>query len=415
MPVKLLIRSRLLRFLCILGFCLISNFVQAQYFYLTQNRKRVTVPFQLVRNMVIVRLKINGKGPFNFILDTGVGVMIITDPAVGDSINVLNARTIKLAGFGEGEEYEASIAPYLKVDMPPGLSSVGISAAILKKDHFGLSNYAGMPIHGLLGYDFFNSLQVKFNFTDTTMTVYRPDQDIKLKKLYKIPITIEDNKPYISVPITLNDGKVVNTRMIVDLGAGHPILINNSSKLNGYPSKYIYANLGLGFNGPITGVISRIDEVEFGKYKFRNVLTSFPDEQSLRPGYDIDNRDGNLGLGILKRFTFIMDYPRNAIYVKPNGDIKRPFEHDMSGMQYYAGGSDYKHIIIERVEPGSAADMIGIQKDDEILDINFKPVARMSLEEIDEIFKSKDDRSLLLEVSRKNKSSFKVLTLKRRI
>ena len=414
MLVKLLKKGRLLCFLFTLILCLVNNLVQAQYFYLTQNRKHVTIPFRLVRNMIIVCLKINDKGPFNFVLDTGVGVMIITDPCVADTLNVYNARTIKLSGFGEGEQYEAYIVPYLKVEMK-GLSGFGISAAMLKTDHFGLSSYAGMPIHGLLGYEFFNNLQVKFDFSDSTLTAYRPDQNIRFKKSYKIPITIEQNKPYLTVPIKLTDGRIVDTKMVVDLGAGHPLLINNTTKTNGRPPKCIAANLGLGFNGPITGVISRIQELQFGKYTFKNVLTSFPDEQSFNPLYAVSDHDGNLGLGILKRFTFIMDYPHNAIYVKPNADMKRPFEHDMSGMQYYAAGGDYKHVIIDRVEPGSAADIVGIQKDDEIIDINFKPVSKMSLEEIDEIFKSRDDRSLLIEISRNNKSTFKVLTLKRRI
>lgn len=414
MLVKLLKNGRLLRFLIILVLCFSNLLAEAQYFYLAQNRKRVTIPFQLVRNMIIVRVKINDKGPFNFILDTGVGIMIITDPCVGDSLNLSNTRTIKLSGFGEGEEYEATVAPYLKVEMH-GINSFGVSAAILKKDNFGLSAYAGMPIHGLLGYEFFNALQVKFNFSDSTLVAYRPDQVVKFKKSYKIPITIQDNKPFVLVPMKLSDGTIVNTKLVLDLGAGHPLLINNTTKTNGHPSKCISANLGLGFSGPITGVISRMQEIEFGKYKFKDVLASFPDEQSFNPLYATADHDGNLGLGILKRFTFIMDYPHNAIYVKPNSDMKRPFEHDMSGMQYYAAGDDYKHIIIERVEPGSAADVIGIQKDDEILDINFKPVSKMSLEEIDEIFKSRDDRSLLIGVSRNNKESFKVLTLKRRI
>jgi C-terminal processing protease CtpA/Prc len=67
------------------------------------------------------------------------------------------------------------------------------------------------------------------------------------------------------------------------------------------------------------------------------------------------------------------------------------------------------------VEPGSPGYDVGLEKDDEIVFINFKPVAKMSLEEIDEIFRSKEDRSLLLEVYHDKKYDKVILTLKRRI
>src|ERR1700709_1039584 len=72
---------------------------KAQYFSLDSNRKRVVMPFYFTRNLVIIKLKINNKGPFNFILDTGVGQMLITDPMMVDSINVQNKRTIKMTGL----------------------------------------------------------------------------------------------------------------------------------------------------------------------------------------------------------------------------------------------------------------------------------------------------------------------------
>ena len=55
----------------------------------------------------------------------------------------------------------------------------------------------GMPIHGLLGYEFFNNLAVKINVHDSTLTVWRP-KDLKVfRKGVHIPITIEDRKPYV--------------------------------------------------------------------------------------------------------------------------------------------------------------------------------------------------------------------------
>jgi hypothetical protein len=399
--------------LCLL--CFSFTPLKAQYFDLDAGEKSVKLPFRLVRNLVIIKLKINDRGPFNFILDTGVGLMIITDPKMVDSISVQNKRTIKMAGLGEGDAYEAYVTPPLKIDIP-GLKSYDVAAAILKTDHFNLSNFAGMAIHGLLGYEFFNNLAVKLDFMDSTVTVYRPQAVRSFRRGTKIPLMIESRKPYIEALVKLPNGTQQMSKLVVDLGAGHPVSLENMIKKHGLPQKFVIANLGVGLTGPISGFLSRIDEIDLGKYKVKKVITSFPndyDEEMLK--YMSVARDGNLGVGLLKRFMVIFDYHDNALYLKPNSNYGEPFEHDMSGIEYYAAGEGFKHLIISRVEAGSAADEVGLEKDDEITAINFKPVGDMTLEQIDNIFKSKSDRSLLIEVYHDHRYDRVILTLKRRI
>jgi hypothetical protein len=284
----------------------------------------------------------------------------------------------------------------------------------LKKDHFGLSNYVGMPIHGLLGYDFFANLAVKVDFGDSTITCYRPKDDRLFKKGDRIPISIENHKPYLVAKVHLPDGSIKESKMVIDLGAGHPMSLDKFADEHQLHWNCIMANLGVGFNGPINGYLSRVNEIDIGKYDIKNLISSFPEADSIVKIIDV-NRDGNLGIGLLKRFTVVFDYPDNALFLKPNSNFKEPFEHDMSGLEYYAAGDGFKHIVISRVEPGSAGDAIGLEKDDEIISINFKPIANMSLEEIDNLFKSENDRSLLLQVYHDKRYDSVILTLKRRI
>ena len=416
MLLKLLHRTKLLPVLgliCLM--CFSFSQAKAQYFDIDNGYKSVKLPFKLIRNLVVIKLKINGKGPFNFILDTGVGLMIITEPKLVDSINLQNKRTIKMSGLGEGDAFEAYVTPPLKVEIP-GLTSYDVAAAILKTDHFNLSNFVGIPVHGLLGYEFFSNLAVKLNFTDSTVTVYKSRNARIFRKGEKIPISIESHKPYLQAKVKLPNGTEQMCKLVIDLGAGHPVSLENMIKKNGLPQKFVIANLGVGLAGPIYGFLSRIDEIDIGKYKVKSVITSFPndyDEATLK-SMSVQ-RDGNLGVGILKRFTVIFDYPDNVIYLKPNEYFRTSFEHDMSGIEYYAAGEGFKHLIISRIEPGSAADEVGLEKDDEITAINFKPVADMSLEDIDNLLKSKNDRNLLLEVYHDHKFDRVILTLKRRI
>jgi hypothetical protein len=392
--------------------CLMFLSSAAQSFEVDNNRKNVSIPFRAIRNMVVIKLSINGKGPYNFILDTGVGLMIITEPKLIDSLSV-QKRTIKLSGLSEGDDFEAFVTAPLKIQIP-GLSSEGVGAAILKKDYFNLSGYVGMPIHGLLGYDFFNSLAVKISFNDSTITVCRPMDLRPPKKSQRLNIDIQDKKPYLDATVTFAGGKKVSNKLIIDLGAGHPLSLENQIAKNGLPKKSIVANLGVALNGPISGYIGRIEAIELGKYKLKNVITSFPNDHISAQKFSIE-RDGNMGIGILKKFDVIFDYAYGALYLKPNKNFNKPYEYDMSGLEYYAAGENLDRLIISRVEPGSAGADIGLKKDDEIVSINFTPVIKMSIEEIDQYFKSKDERSILLEIYRDNKFEKLIITLKRRI
>ena len=385
----------------------------AQYFDINGHSKKVTIPFRMIRNMVVIKLKINNKGPFNFIMDSGVGLMVITDPELIDSVNIPGKRIIKLGGCGEGEAYDAYVTSPLQIDIP-GLTSYNVSAAILKTDHFGLSNYAGMPIHGLLGYEFFSNLAVKVNFDDSTLTVYRPKDERLYNKGEKIPITIENHKPFLEANVYLPDGTVKKSKLVIDLGAGHPISLENMADSPELPKNCIHANLGMSFTGPVCGFLSRINEIELGKYKIKNLISSFPEADSLKRRF-MEKRDGNLGVGLLKKFVVVFDYYNKVIYLKPGPSYHEAFEHDMSGLEYYAAGDGFSRVIISRVEPGSAGDAIGLEKDDEIVSINFKPTANMTLEQIDDLFKSQNERSLLLEIYHDKKLDDVILTLKRRI
>jgi hypothetical protein len=391
-------------------FCLVTN---AQYFTLDGGRSK-TIPFELVRNLIVIKVSINNKGPYNFALDTGVGFMLITDPALLDSINIPNKRSIKVNGFGDGPGFEAYLTPALKVDID-GLISNNVSAAIFKKDAFGLSNYSGRPIHGLIGFEFFSRLAVKISFTDSTMRVSLPKNMRFYKRATKIPISIEDKKPYFTTKVVFADGSEKQSKLIVDLGAGHFISMENVANKATIQKRFITANLGMGINGLISGTLSRIKEVELGNYKVKNVIAAFPQDEERTRALAVP-RDGNLGIGLLKKFDLIIDYPDSVIYLKPGPNYRKNEEHDMSGLVYFADVlDDLQHIIIYQVDPDSAGEAAGLQPDDEIVAINFKPVSPLSMQQIDELFRSSDGRILILGIFRNKKYLNVMLTLKRRI
>lgn len=389
----------------------------AQKFEFSGNRKRETLAFRMIKNQMVIQLHINGKGPFNFILDTGVGLVLISDPKLIDSVSFQNLRSIYITGFGEGEKLSAFIAP--SVDLRIGNTiAKNIPAAILKEDIFELSNYVGIPIHGLIGYEFFQSFVVRLNFLTSTITVFQPEKAYIPRKGNRIPLSIEERKPYINTNIQLKSGKKLPVKLIIDTGAGHPVSLET---MDGFPfelpEERIRGNLGVGLTGPIDGYIGRITSLQLGKYTLNNVIAAFPDYEDAASRVFSINRNGNMGLEIIKRFNVVFDYNRAAMYIKPLATLKDAFEHDMAGLEIGSAGENYKRLIITRVEPSSSADLTGLMKGDEILAINFKPVSEMSLSEIDTMFRSRNGRNFVIDVLLKDGKSKRrvILTLNKRI
>lgn len=408
-------RMKLLALLTVILF--LSESVSAQHFTFSGNRKRELIPFKLVKNLMIVPLYINGEGPYNFVLDTGVGLFLITDSKLIDTLSIKNLRSIKITGFGEGMDLGAYVTPSLRVRIGSAIAE-SLPAAILKDDIFQLSGYAGMPIHGLIGYEFFSSFKVKISYTQSMITISHPERKLQMRRGTKIPITIEDKKPYMVTQITLSDGRKIPVKLIIDTGAGHPISLENyNGKPFEIPEVNIAANLGVGLTGAINGYIGRIPAVKLGKYTLNNVIAAFPDYGDVGSKVLSVQRNGNMGNSILKRFDVLFDYSSKVMYLKPSSFLKEPFEHDMSGMELSSAYPDYDRVVITRIEPYSPAEAVGLKKDDEILSINFKPVKQMTMQEIDNLFRSRDDRSFILEVlSNKGKDRERViLTLQRRI
>ncbi|WP_316819531.1 aspartyl protease family protein [Pedobacter gandavensis] len=368
----------------------------------------------LVKNLIIIPVFINEKGPYNFILDTGVGPMIISDPSLTDSLKIKDLRTIKIAGLGKGNEIEAYVSS--SIDARVGKARLEhVPTALLKEDLFRLSSFVGMPIHGLLGYHFFKSFIVELKYSTKRVVFYLPSYGKKIKG-ERIPLEMINDKPYTKIQIESPELGLLTLKMLVDNGASHAISLELLDK-NPFPLPpvSILANLGVGLGGPISGHIGRTPEVKIGSFQLNNVLSSFPKYEEVAAKVLLNDRNGNLGADILSRFDITFDYEDNAMYLRKNGNFKRPFQHDMAGMEIYADGTTRKRYFIGRIEPDSPAEQAGFQADDEIVSINFVPASNYSLTEINKLFREDNGKTVIVTVMREGLLRIRVIKLKQRI
>lgn len=386
----------------------------AQNFEFSNDRKKDAINMILIKNLVIIPVYINDKGPFNFILDTGVGPMIISDPSLTDSLNIKDLRTIKISGLGKGGEIEAYVTTSLEARI--GKATLEhIPTAVLKEDLFRLSSYVGMPIHGLLGYHFFKSFIVELKYSNKRVVFYLPSYDKKIKG-ERVALEMINDKPYAKIEIESPELGALTLNMLVDNGASHAISLEILDKKPfPLPPVSILANLGMGLGGPISGSIGRVPIVRIGSFQLKEVLSSYPKYEDVAGKVLLHDRNGNLGADILSRFDVTFDYADNAMYLRKNGNFNRPFQHDMAGMEIYSDDTQLKRYYIGRIEPDSPAETGGLEADDEIIFLNFLPASSYSLTEINKVFREGNDRTVVVTILRKGLLNIKVIKLKQRI
>lgn len=386
-----------------------------KHFVLDGKRTQDLIPFKKSRGLIIVETYINNKGPFNFILDTGVGSVLITDAKLKEALNLKFVRKIEISGLGEQSALEAYTVPFLSFSVGAAHCK-SISAAILSEDVFDLSGYVGMPIHGLLGFEFFNSFVVKINYEASVLKVFNGEKPRLYKKGTKFPLTLIDNKPYIQATVETDEGKKYPLNLLIDSGSGQTLSLESyQQKPFDLPQKFIPANLGVGLSGNIRGFNGRIKNFTLGKYSLNSVVCSFPYFEDVGAKTSASNRNGSIGNPMLSRFSVVFDYHKHQVYLKPLPNYKKPFAVNNSGIELVASGDSFNHYLISRVEPQSAAEEFGVLVGDELVAINFRKVNTMSLSEIMKFFCAEDGRTLFIEIARGDEFIAGILKLKSRI
>jgi len=371
----------------------------------TKDIRSVKIPFRIINNLVIIPLHINNSDSLFFILDTGVKTTLITELDSSQALELNYARHQKIRGLGEGDELEA-IHSYSNRFYLPHILGKNQDILVLTEDIFFLTSKLGTHVNGLIGYDIFQNLVVEIDPIQRKMTLHQASRFRKPKNFESMDIELEGGKPYIYTKIHLN-GKWIDVKLLVDTGASHAIsLEKNEKKGIDIPQKNIDAYLGRGLSGEVKGKMARIDGVKFGRFDLKNVISAFPDSVSMGGLMGINHRNGSLGSDFLRRFYVIFDYPNKKMYFKPNNEYKNAFHLNMSGMELSMPVPNFPIYVISQISPDMPAHRAKLKLGDEILKINGSSVFGMNLNQINELFHSKEGRKINL-VIRRNELIFK--------
>ncbi len=417
-------------------------------FRLPHQQKKDRIKFELLNNLVVVPVEVNGK-ELTFILDTGARNSMLFSLSEIDSIEVKNVTPIKIRGLGTGGTIDALKSLNNQIKIGDAVDN-DHTLFVIFDESINFSPRMGIPVHGILGYDFFKDFIVKTDYSREELTIYNPRhyQERNCRKCETMDIFLKDDKPYLKTPI-VHDNDTTEVTLLIDSGASDALwLFNEDWSITEEPKNYFDDFLGLGISGGIYGKRSKLDGILFGDYSFKRVNVSFPEHKALEEIVLFDERDGSLGGDILKRFTVIMDYGSKKMILRRNRFYKSPFHYNMAGLVVEHDGlvsvssfSKTEEISLEpgvnsannsieiRVNPilnfflapkyiiaevrkDSPAALAGIEKGDELLTLNGKAAYKFKLFEITELFTSKSNRKISVEIKRNGRIFKKKFVLK---
>lgn len=416
--------------------CSLSVFGQESFVF-ENGVEKVSIPFKFINNLIFIPIKVNGI-ELNFMLDSGVEETILFSMEDKKEVSFFNVEKITLRGLGSEASIEGLKSTNNKLECN-GMKSGNHLLYIVLDQSFNLSSHIGIPVNGIIGYNFLKNNLVEINYGSKKISVYKDSEKNKKrinKKFQVVPITIEKSKPYIAGSVVLNSNEIP-VKLLIDIGNSDAIwLFEKESKGIKIPAKNFEDYLGKGFSGDVEGKRAQISKFKISNFEFRNPIVAFPDSTSIQNVRMVKDRAGSVGSEVLKRFSIIFDYTNQQLFLRKNNNFSAPFSYNKSGVELqhyglqwvqetvrletipiivgdeidkrgYNAPNNFKYkfalkpiYIISNVRKNSPAALSGLQKGDIIVSINNKQAYGFTLEKINSLLKSEDEDWITFEIER---------------
>ncbi len=368
-------------------------------FFLTSGP--VTVPFNFQNKHILFETQVNAQPPIWFLMDTGSNYSIINEPRM---------EQFRLKSYGglktEGGANTASGSYVEGVTYRVGQMEVrNQRAAVLSLS--GLEKVFGMPLGGILGYDFISRFVIAIDYGKQTITFYPANYRYRGRGV-AAPFFVQGQQPYMKESITVK-GETLPALFILDVGAADTLTLttpfvkeHNLVELAGEKrrdSRTLAGSEKEFFGG--TTLRGLVDQMAFGGF----LLNHIPVNLSLgtRGAYASPFFSGNIGETILSRFKRVwLDYPRNRLILEPGPDVDAPFpEHRSFGLTLLSDGPDLNIFRVTEVTKDSPAQKAGFEKGDVIAGVDSTAANQMTLGKLRELL-SQDGTQHVFAIKREN-------------
>lgn len=265
-----------------------------------------TIPFHYAREgvpLIMIPAMINGEGPFEFIVDSGNGLLAAAlSPEIAARLNLELREEVVESKFPIGFSKQVSMGNIesLEVgDIRNGQMEVGVLPALTE-----LSKMISAPIDGNFGYPFLSKYTLGLDFERRELTLSPNEADGPWT-----PFHIGQAKPLIVVDAAANGRPL---RFVLDTGASYSCLsISAAERLK----------LELGAEFPVNGsatdrarkaTLQSLEVCGMSQSDAGVAVAAFVDDLDEVVGEPVD---GVLGHSFWSKYRLAIDYPRGRLHL----------------------------------------------------------------------------------------------------
>jgi hypothetical protein len=342
----------------------------------------VKLPFTMEANHIILQAQVNGHAPIGFIVDTGDD---------HESLNSARTAAFGLSSYGStasnggGNVAQFSFATGATLTFP-GIELHNQHVDLL--DQTGLEEALGLPLGGLLGYDFLSRFIVEIDYDAKIMTLHKPSAWHYTGRGIVVPITFDNGIPYFEAQISVPTQPAIPAHMAMDFGAADTMTFtspfvrdHNLIRLAGTDTRTIKA---AGLENQFfaqSNMRGRIEVLRLGGLVAHSIPVSLSANTS--GAYSDDSFAGTVGEGIFTRYHIFLDYPHHRAIFEPTERSSAQFpERKTFGLTLIANGSDLHSFLVTAIRAGSPAEKEGFLKGDIISGLDDQAATAFTLAQV---------------------------------
>jgi predicted aspartyl protease len=331
---------------------------------------RATVPIE-VNGYVTLEARLNGQGPFAFILDTGGHAILTPDAAALLGLHPAGAGSSGGAGSG------TLPIQFAKVDR------VEIGDVTLRSQTFYVIplQYATVErgqrpaLAGILGLELLERLAARLDYRNHTLTFWPRESYQQAGSGHAVPITFTDDIPLLQAQLNGVPGDFA-----LDTGNTGSLLVQHVwADHHGFADemKRGIPMVTFGSGGASQSWASRISDFEIAGSSFHHVVAVYAEGE--QGALSSRTEAGNIGSGILQNFALDFDYSHDRIWFDPVPDFAPP-PFSLSGLVLFK--NDPKTIVVARTMENGPAAEAGLRQGDAIIKIGDENVGTLSMTEV---------------------------------
>ncbi len=258
--------------------------------------------------IILVPVSVNDKGHFDFILDTGAEMSLLSTETAQNAGIPISQTTTALGAGGEislsfGKVDSLMIGKAKVEDLTVGISDMKELEAVVED-----------KIDGNIGYNFLKDFRTTINYAENTFSLAKGYfEQIGETALGEIDFRLANiHRPLIVVKVLINDKAVYD--FALDTGASNSMIspeLTRNFKIKTSPTEPITAAGGL----KIDALEGNLDSLSIGKAKKQNAKVIISDFFTMLNQALGTKLYGIIGYDFLKDYKVTIDYPNNKLFL----------------------------------------------------------------------------------------------------